>query len=287
MSNEQKNIVGSIRKSKAVKLFLSFIILLIVVGLGYYFLFANAMAITINSTNYSKNDINRLYDVEMMIAKKNNQNNIRSKNDVLYNLAEGEVQAKILNDFGISILRDQSVQRLEELIADKAMLSDIKETLGSRYYDLFVKPVVVREVFRSFYTNNNPNQNLATSLLGLAQQKGFDEAMNQLGLSSQVLLIPNDKNNEVFFKDISDFIAKNGLGNRVFNKIINFKGGYLVMVPEQIRDDGLIVRGYLVQYNNVREYLMQKAEKIDIKFGFASYQYKDLVRDNGIFKVRN
>ena len=260
-------------------------VLVLAVVVGFFFL-VYTKAIIINGISYSNSDINKLYEVEMMIADKQNQNNIRTKNDVLYNLAETEVQSKILTDFGISILQEPSVQRFEELITDKALLVDIKDTLGDRYFDLLVKPVVVREVFRSFYTNTNPNQNLATSLLALAQQKGFNQAMSQLGLEPQVLLIPNNENNQVFFNDVGNFIEQNGLGNRVFNKIVNFRSGYLVMVPEQIRENGLVVRGYLVQYNNVHEYLVQKASQLDIQFGFAGYKYKDLVRDNGIFKIQ-
>jgi len=206
--------------------------------------------------------------MDHMIGEVTGEKKMSTKQGALYDLVIAGVQKAILKAKGIKI-DESAAQKVIQLRTApyRGLVKKIKKSLKQKWFPFFIEPIIMNEVLEKYYKENNPQRDLANSILKNALKVGLTKAAQEASLDTVQVLIPNVPKNSQF---ISEVKSKNSLSEpeKIYTKIVDNKDNYLIAKLKKVQADGVLIEALVIDKFPLKKILKSEISELNIKINF-------------------
>ena len=173
----------------------------------------------------------------------------------------------------------EAAQKIEAESPYDKILSSRRQKLGdSRYFRLFIEPIVVSQLFEVYYDATDPNRKKVMETFQLAADSGLDAAAKQLGVSVVTTALPALPINRELIK----FATENP--GKTYPKVVAFTDAFAIVQPVEVTDSVLNCRTVSLPRTPLAEFIVSKQKTLGIQMTsslLSWFRVSDLTSEKG------
>lgn len=256
-------------------------IILAAVPVGYQ-AFNNLPILHVGGNSYTMSDINEVADFTAQSIDITGAGKQPPKKAIFQSLVIAGVEKNILSKLNTQINRDLATRMVLEGNPLRGLLEKERKRIGEdRFYKIFVEPAATGEVFQQYYSNKDPQRQVANDTLSIAKSVGMAAAAQKAGVTPQEITFARNPQNEGLYAAVKEA----GAGN-IIPKTVEDGDNFYVIQAVEVTDQAARATAIILPRTSPGEFLANeiKSKNIPITESFYSfYRIKDLAEPGMIF----